>query len=121
MTLAGDAASPALGQIGYLLGQYVYLLDAIDDYDSDRKKKQYNALYLTYHSESRQQLLADHLPSLQFILNAIYDGIRTAYQQLPVFQTEGIITNTLWYGLQARAHTILDKENHTCHKTHIKF
>ena len=41
-----DFWSNALRRMGYHLGQFVYLMDAVLDYEADWKKKQFNPLFL---------------------------------------------------------------------------
>ena len=112
---------PMLSELGYLLGQYVYLMDALDDYDKDAKSGEYNALRLQYGSTDRIALLTDHGEALWQEMQALLDTINERYRDLPIVGTEGIVTNTLWYGLPARAKELFDKENKKCRKTHTRF
>ena len=118
--LAGKYYIGELGMVGYLLGQYVYLLDAIDDYDADGKKHQYNPLRLRYGADTKRTLLAEHGEELRSEVDALIALVKDNYQRIPVFCTEGIITNTLWMGLKARYNQVTE-ENVKCLKTHTKF
>lgn len=118
--LAGDAYSPELGMIGYHLGQYVYLLDAIDDYDQDQKKGQYNPLRLRHGCKDKAELIRLHGEELQSDIGQLVTMVKDNYQRIPIFCTEGIVTNTLWMGLYARYQDVI-KENGKCLKTHTKF
>ena len=119
-TLSGEYYIGELGMIGYLLGQYVYLLDAIDDYDADIKKKQYNPLYLRYAAPSKAKLMEDHRQEIEREVTQLIALVKDNYQRVPIFSTEGIVTNTLWMGLNARYQQVI-KENEKCLKTHTKF
>lgn len=118
--LAGEYYIGELGMLGYLLGQYVYLLDAIDDYDRDVKKKQYNPLVERFHCKDKKSLLAEHEGELRKEVEQTIAMVKENYQRIPVFATEGIITNTLWMGLMAR-YRQLTEENEKCLKTHTRF
>lgn len=118
--LSGDASSAEVGMIGYHLGQYVYLMDAIDDYDKDLKKDQYNPLRLTFLCHSKAELIARYGEELNRDLAQLVAMVKDNYQRIPIFSTEGIVTNTLWMGLNARYREVI-KENGKCLKTHTKF
>ena len=48
-----------LGEIAYNLGKWVYLIDAIDDYDKDLKKKSFNVFVNSYKLESKKKLIEE--------------------------------------------------------------
>ena len=112
--LAGEKTSPAVEKIGYLLGKYVYFMDALDDYDEDRKKGRFNAFYRTFGAASFAALKAEKGEDLAFIMEDIVKGVEDAYRELDMGENEGVVTNTLWYGLRSRIHTVLDKEDGKC-------
>ena len=118
--VGGKEYAGELGMIGYHLGQYVYLLDAIDDYDKDVKEKQYNPLRLRFGCETKAQLIDEHGDELDRDIGQLVAMVKDNYQRIPIFCTEGIVTNTLWMGLNAR-YLEVKKENGKCLKTHTKF
>jgi hypothetical protein len=59
MVLVGEKYSEELGEIAYNLGKWVYLIDAIDDYDKDLKKKSFNVFVNAYGIDSKQKLLEE--------------------------------------------------------------
>lgn len=112
--------TPFVGNVGYHLGQYVYLMDALDDYEDDRKKGRYNPLALRYGEETKAAMVAAHKEELQEEIEDILNEIKENYRNVAVFATEGIVTNTLWMGLRYRAQQLLE-ENKKCLKMHTKF
>lgn len=119
--LCGDKYSEEIGEVAYFLAKYVYLLDALDDFEKDVKNKEFNVFANLYpDAKTHEDLLAHKDYALQ-ILNGILFTIKDNYEKIPVFNTEGIITNTFWYGLGSRAKQIIYKENSKCQKTHTKF
>lgn len=118
--LCGEKYTPSIGNVGYALGLYVYLLDAIDDYDEDIKKGQYNPLYAAYGLPDKGALVAAMGDQLQDDLQEVVADIKDNYRKVAIFATEGIVTNTLWIGLMARARQVL-KETKKCQKLHTKF
>ena len=39
------------------MGKWIYLIDALDDYDKDKKKGAYNPFVLAYGAPTREELL----------------------------------------------------------------
>jgi len=110
-----------LQEVMYGLGQFVYLMDALDDYDKDVKKGNYNPLYLAYQNPTKKEMLEQHIQEIEQDVNELIARIKEGYRRVAIFDTEGIVTNTLWYGLQAKAKELMDKECKQCQKTHTKF
>lgn len=112
--LAGEKGSPAVDRIGYLLGKYVYFMDALDDYDEDRKRGRFNAFYRTFGAPSFAELKREKGEDLAFIMEDIVKGVEDAYREVDMGENEGVVTNTLWYGLRSRITTVLDREDGKC-------
>ena len=108
--LLGDKYSERVGDLAFYLAKYVYLLDAVDDFEKDVKKGEFNPFKRYGDAKTKAELIDLHGDELNEILNGLLFCIKDAYAQIPVFNTESIITNTLWYGLGARAREIFDKE-----------
>lgn len=55
--LAKEKTTEPLKEIAYNLGKWVYLIDALDDYDKDIKKKNFNVFVNAYKYSTKQELL----------------------------------------------------------------
>ena len=119
--LCGEKYSDEIGSIAYFLAKYVYLLDAIDDFEKDKKNIEFNVFANRYPEAQNHGDLLKHENEIQDILGGILFSVKENYEKVPVFETESIITNTFWFGLGARAKQIIYKENSKCQKTHTKF
>jgi len=111
---AGEKNSPSVEKLGYLLGKYVYLLDALDDYDEDVKKGRFNAFRNAFGAESFRELKQGKGEDLAFIMEDIVRGVEDAYRDIKMGDNEGVVTNTLWYGLRSRISMILNREDGKC-------
>lgn len=80
-----------LEHMGYLIGRYIYLLDACDDYESDKKNKTFNVLLLDACPVSKE----DVLDSLEFTLSEIAG----AYLLLDIKKNKPILDNIIYLGL----------------------
>ena len=112
--LAGERTSPSVEKLGYLLGKYVYFMDALDDYDEDVKKGRFNAFRRTFGSASFKELKAAKDEDLKFIMEDIVRGVEEAYRDVKMGENEGVVTNTLWYGLRNRISQVLNREDGKC-------
>ena len=111
---AGEKTSPSVEKIGYLLGKYVYFMDALDDYDEDVKKNRFNAFRRTFGAASFAELKQQKGEDLAFIMEDIVRSVEEAYRDVKMGENEGVVTNTLWYGLRSRISTVLNREDGKC-------
>ena len=117
-SLSGESYTDSLGELSYHLGRFVYILDAIDDVESDFKKKEYNPFLVGYHYESREKFDCDRGEEIKFILYSTYNAIKDSYSNVKMISNEGVVTNVLWYGLKSRIDEILGRKC-KCKKTRI--
>ena len=96
----GDKASEYTYNLFYLVGKWIYLIDALDDYDKDIKKGAYNPFVLSYGAESRQALLqGEKGKEVQFIFNALFFDIRECLASVKFYFNRDLIDNVLLRGL----------------------
>ena len=95
-----DKATPFTRNLCYALGKWIYLIDALDDYDKDVKKGSYNPFYLAYNAESRDTLLSgEHGDEVRFVFNAIFFDIRENLSQITFAFNRDLSDNILLRGL----------------------
>lgn len=82
-----------LRQVGFYLGKFIYLLDAFDDLEHDRKKKCYNPLL---SSASDADTLAQ---SCETLLKMMMASCAEAYERLPILHYDEILRNILYAGV----------------------
>lgn len=80
-----------LGVMGYQLGRFIYLLDACDDYERDKKSGAYNVLTQDGCPVTKDELLA----SLEFTLSEVAN----AYNLLEIKKNKTITDNIIYLGL----------------------
>ena len=107
--LSQDAANRRiLSRLGYMLGRWVYLADAADDYEDDRRKGRFNALARSLPQDVRSSpdgLAAFVRRSLEMTRNEL----ETAFSLLPEGMFAPILQNIIRQGLNAEAVRILAK------------
>lgn len=87
-----------LREFGYHIGRWVYLIDAADDYEKDKKQKTFNPFIASdiYDKEYIGSVLSQSLARA-------YD----AYNLLDIIDFKPIIENTLIYGLPNKQNAVL--------------
>ena len=71
-----DKATDSTRGLFYSLGKWVYLIDALDDYDKDKKKGRYNPFVLGYGRESRKELMKEDGAEINFLFDEIFYSLR---------------------------------------------
>lgn len=82
-----------LSHLGYSLGRFIYLLDAYEDFNEDKKRKRYNP-YLANGALPEKKEFTD---SLTFTLSSFGNS----YELLDVKQNKEILDNIIYLGLPA--------------------
>ncbi len=106
--LEGDRALIARN-IGKRLGRWIYIIDALDDYDKDKKSGSYNPFVLMYGGEKFDE---DNVTSISKMLEAELALALSAIDLLDDDKEQGrseIIKNILCLGMPASVRRICDK------------
>lgn len=84
-------------QFGYFFGKWVYLIDAIDDYENDLKKGNFNPLHTSgILKEKNEDERKKHLNEM---LNQYTSQAKAAYDLIKPKRFNGILDNVINYGL----------------------
>ena len=103
-----DKATPFTRNLFYAIGKWIYLIDALDDYDKDRKKGAYNPFILAYGAESRDKLLAsENGQEVGYIFNAIFFDIRENLSKISFRFNRDLSDNILLRGLPATTKRVM--------------
>ena len=91
LTYEEDLWAPTLGQMGFYLGRFIYLLDAALDYDKDKKKGKYNP-YLAMGTGKDWHRWEEYL--------VLTMGRCTeCFEKLPLVQDKPLLDNILYSGV----------------------
>lgn len=104
-------ATPATKQLFYLIGKWIYLIDAVDDYDKDVKKGCYNVFERCYHAKDKKALLEERRADLDFIFRTLFYGVREALSGVKLHFNHDLTDNVLMLGLPSVTKRILSCEN----------
>ena len=107
--------SRILYEIGYHLGKWIYVIDAIDDMEDDVKKKSFNAIVNSYG----ETLNNEHRDALYCALMLELDTMSKSIELLDFTEhsdLEGIIKNIIYSGMVKTTRRVLklDECQHGC-------
>lgn len=80
-------------QLFYHLGRYIYLLDAVDDFDKDIKSGEYNVFVQRYGQ------CEDILEKVQFNLECSLSKIDEQYRKLNILKNKEVLDNIIYIGI----------------------
>lgn len=105
----------------YALGKWIYLIDALDDYDKDKKKGAYNPFVLAYPSECRKALMqGEHGADVRYVFNALFFDIRENLSHVEFPFNRDLSDNILLRGLPMMTKRIMDGCGAKCSKAGIE-
>ena len=99
-----DMWEPTLRQIGFYLGKYIYLLDAYDDLERDRKKGCYNPFLKQGDTDAAALETA-----CQNLLELMIGACADAFERLPLLRHAEILRNILYAGVWTQFRQIREK------------
>ncbi len=114
--IAGEIYNQDIENLSYNLGKWVYLIDALDDFDKDIKKKNFNVFVNLYKDvKSKEQLVETHQQELIYVFSSVLSVIAQSAKNLKYNFNHDLIDNVLMRGLSAQTKYIM--ENKKCKNT----
>lgn len=117
--LTEDLYTEELGELCYFIGKWIYLIDALDDFDKDKKNKNYNVFVNYYKDNCKSELLKNHNEELKYTFGCILNTISEYSYKLNYKFNHDLIDNILLLGLKEQTKKIIDGDN-KCKKS-IKY
>ena len=95
-----DKATQETRDLFYAIGKWIYLIDALDDYDKDKKKGAYNPFVLHYQKACKEELIqGEEGKEVQFAFHAIFFDIRENLSKMQFPFNRDLTDNILLRGL----------------------
>lgn len=110
--------SDELGQLCYSLGKWIYLIDALDDYDKDLKSKSYNVFVNLYNESNKSELINKHGKDLEHTFGFLLCDISELSNKLNYKFNHDLIDNILLRGIREQTKKVM--EGNKCKNT-IKY
>ena len=109
-----EYATEYTDKLFYNLGKWVYLIDALDDYDKDVKKGRYNVLYNTYKKSSRQEVINCGGDDIKFSLEMLFAGMREALAGIDFHFNHDLTDNIILRGIPLKSREIFYGRQGVC-------
>ena len=117
--LLKDKKSEATGQLFYMLGKWVYLIDALDDYEKDAKKNRYNPFVLSYGKMTRGELMEKEGEEIHFLFDTLFFVLRENLAKIPFAFNRDLTDNIILLGLPAETARVMKGEKRGKHEQKI--
>jgi len=108
--LLGEKKTEATGELFYGIGKWVYLIDAVDDYDKDKKKGAYNPFEKAYGSKDRASLISEQGEEIGFLFNTLFYSLRENLGKIQFSFNRDLTDNIVMRGIPAETSRILKGE-----------
>ena len=95
----GDKASEHTRALFYGLGKWIYLIDALDDFERDIKKKNFNPFVLCYGEKSRKSLMEENGEEVRFLFDTLFFSIREHLAGIPFSFNRDLTDNVILRGI----------------------
>ncbi len=106
-----DKNTPEISELAYYLGKWIYLIDALDDFDKDKKKKNYNVFICAYPDiQNQDQLICQYKQDLILVFSSVLSRIGELTSSINYKFNHDLIDNVLYRGLSAQTKRIMEKE-----------
>ena len=103
-------------ELAFCLGKWIYLIDALDDFDKDKKKKNFNVFINLYPTiKDKTQLLCEEKKELTVVFASILNRIAELAGKLNYKFNHDLIDNVFYRGLLVQTKRIM--ENEKCKNT----
>ena len=109
VVLFEDKSTEYTQNLTYAIGKWIYLIDALDDYDKDIKKQNFNVFYNVYTSSDYLTLIKEHEKDIVFVFSTIFIQISENYSKIPMQYNTDLVVNILTRGIPTKTKQILNK------------
>ena len=91
-----DEWSDELRRVGFFLGKYIYIMDAYEDMESDKKTGSYNCLVNVYDGFEKKE---DAEMFVYSLLNMVMAEFAKAFEMLPIVRNAEVLRNIIYAGV----------------------
>lgn len=103
----GDYATEHTDALTFDIGKWIYLADALDDYDKDVKKGRYNVLYNAFKNECKAKAVEGHREEIDFIFNSLFADMRYHLSQIKFHFNHDLTDNIILRGIPLKTRTLV--------------
>ena len=113
----GGHSTPDTEALFYDIGKWVYLIDALDDYDKDIKKHRFNVLYNAFGAQNKAQAVEENKGELTFLFDSLFADMRQRISKIDFGFNRDLTDNIILRGIPIKTREILKSKCKKCEKT----
>ena len=91
----------------YDLGKWIYLADALDDYDKDVKKHRYNVLYNAFGEKCKADAVAKNTEEITYIFDSLFADMRKNLANIKFRYNRDLTDNIILRGIPLKTRSLL--------------
>jgi hypothetical protein len=111
-----DEWTSELSELGFFLGKFIYLMDAWEDVEKDKKAGSYNPLLPLYEKED-----SEHFNEIcHSYMTLVMADCANHFERLPLVEDVEILRNIIYSGIWNRYELILNKRSSENHNNSAK-
>ena len=103
----GEYSTPETEALFYDLGKWVYLADALDDYDKDVKKGRYNVLYNAFKIPCKADAVQENARELNFLFDSLFADMRINLSKIKFHYNHDLTDNILLRGIPLKTRRLI--------------
>lgn len=102
-----EYSTPETEALFYDLGKWVYLADALDDYDKDVKKNRYNVLYNAFGCKEKAEAVEKNAEELTFLFDSLFADMRVRLSKINFAFNHDLTDNIILRGIPLKTRRLL--------------
>lgn len=104
--LLGEFSTEHTEKLFYAIGKWVYLIDALDDYDKDVKRKRYNVFYNVYKKNCLKEAVEAGEEELKFVFDMLFADMRESLSKIKFYFNHDLTDNIILRGIPQKTKKI---------------
>ena len=104
----GEYSTPETEALFYDIGKWVYLADAIDDYDKDVKKGAYNVLYNAFGQKYKAEMVKANYDEITFFFDSLFGDMRQRIAKIDFGFNHDLTDNIILRGIPLKTRAIIN-------------
>ncbi|MGN0817630.1 MAG: DUF5685 family protein [Candidatus Coproplasma sp.] len=103
----GEYADENTAGLCYDVGKWIYLADALDDYDKDVKKGRFNVFYNVFKANCKAEAVKVGAQEINFIFNSLFADMRERLAAVKFHFNHDLTDNIILLGIPAKTRSLV--------------
>lgn len=107
--LLGGFATTFTDKLFYSIGKWVYLIDALDDYDKDVKRGRFNVIFNTCMQNCKDDAIKTNGDEIKFIFDSLFADMRECLANIKFYFNHDLTDNIILRGIPIKSRDVYAK------------